>query len=35
MWEKEYWKEILINNKNPLGENLVDLFVIIRKNPMK
>ena len=26
MWEKEYWKEILINNKNPLGENLVDFL---------
>jgi hypothetical protein len=34
MWEKEYWKEILINNKNPLGENLVDFCHYI-KNPMK
>lgn len=32
MWEKEYWKEILINNKNPLGENLVDFLCDDDKN---
>ncbi len=31
MWEKEYWKEILINNKNPLGENLVDFLPLYEK----